>query len=190
MAIEQTLMLVKPDAMERNLAGEIVKRYQEKGFKVVAMKMVKVSRAFAAKHYRPANEEWVTNLGHKTLQAVRDSGKPGDAMKVFKSEDPAVIGKKILDWTIKNLTRTPIIAFVLEGENAVAEIRKITGYTDPARSEKGTVRGDLGQDSIVQANLEGRPVKNLVHASGTVDEAKLEIALWFKPKQVWGADRN
>ncbi|VVB73504.1 Nucleoside diphosphate kinase [uncultured archaeon] len=79
---------------------------------------------------------------------------------------------------------------MLEGENVVAEVRKITGYTDPAKAEKGTVRGDLGRDSIVQANLEGRPVHNLVHASGTVDEANLEIALWFKPKEVWGADRN
>ena len=180
-------MLIKPDAMERNLAGEIIKRYQDKGFKVVGMKMVKVSHDFAARHYRPANEEWVTNLGHKTLQAVREKGKPEDTMKVFGTEDPSKIGRQILDWTINNLTRMPIIAFVLEGENAVAEIRKITGYTDPARSEKGTVRGDLGQDSITQANLEGRPVKNLVHASGTPDEAKLEIALWFKPDEIWKA---
>jgi len=184
MAIEQTLMLIKPDAMERNLAGEIIKRYQEKGFKVVAIKMKKVSTGFAKKHYR-ATEEQIVGMGNKTLQSVMASGKPEQVKKVFKTEDPKLIGEKLLKWTIKNVTRAPVIAFILEGENAVAEIRKITGFTDPVRAEKGTVRGDLGQDSIAEANLQGRAVGNLVHASGTVDEARIEIDLWFKSKEIW-----
>ena len=77
------------------------------------------------------------------------------------------------------MTRGPIIAIILSGENAIKEVRKITGYTDPTEAEKGTIRGDLGKDSIIKANKENRSVEILIHASGSIVEAENEIELWF-----------
>ena len=73
----------------------------------------------------------------------------------------------------------PVVKLILEGEDAVARVRTIVGKTDPAQSPKGSIRGDLGIDSFEEANKSGRTVYNLVHASGTDEEAKREIDLWF-----------
>jgi nucleoside-diphosphate kinase len=82
------------------------------------------------------------------------------------------------------LSRGPVIAFVLEGNDAVANVRRLVGKTIPATAEAGTIRGDYSVDSSILANREKRAVRNLVHASGTVEEAKEEIKLWFKKDEL------
>ncbi len=77
------------------------------------------------------------------------------------------------------MTSGPVVVMVIEGEDAVAKVRQVTGATDPSKAEKGTIRGDLGQDSLEKADSEGRAIENIVHASGTREEAEKEIALWF-----------
>lgn len=79
----------------------------------------------------------------------------------------------------KFMSSGPVVAMILEGRNAVAHVRKITGATDPSKAEKGTIRGDMGTDSLEKADREGRAIENLVHASGTKEEADKEIRLWF-----------
>ena len=168
---EKTLVVIKPDGVERNLTGEILKRYETAGLKLVAMKMIKVKSNLIKKHY-PEEENYLISLGKKSESA----GTPID--------DYRAQGLRIVKWLRKYLTAGPVVAMVLESEGAIQKVRQVTGYTDPSTAEKGTIRGDLGQDSILVANSEKRPVRNLIHASGNPEEAEKEIALWFKPKEI------
>lgn len=165
--MEQTLVLIKPDGVKRNLIGEIIARFEKGGLKVVDMKMLTTSMDIASKHY-PDDEEYLRTVGQKSVAA---GDKVGDVLEQ---------GRKIINSMRGFLTSAPIVAMILEGENAITLVRKITGYTDPSSAEKGTIRGDLGEDSILQANKESRPVYNLIHASGNLDEAEKEIQLWFR----------
>lgn len=164
--LQQTLILIKPDAMERNLAGEIISRYKKAGLKVVKKKQMVAPLSIIEKHY-PMDPAYLRSIGEKTIAA---------GQKVKSAEDQ---GRKVVSWLRRFITSTPIIALVLEGENAVQVAREVTGFTDPSTAKKGTIRGDLGTDNILDANLEGRPVYNLIHASGSEEEAKKEIKLWF-----------
>lgn len=165
---ERTLVLIKPDGMKRHLVGEIIKRLEEGGLKIIDMKMMTVDRPLAEKHYHLDNEDYLRSIGQKSVDA-------GD-----KIDDLLEQGRKVITVMCRFLTSAPIIAMILEGEEgSVTKVRSIVGYTDPSKAEKGTIRGDYGEDSILKANQEGRPVYNLVHASGNVEEANDEIKLWF-----------
>ncbi|NIO44589.1 MAG: nucleoside-diphosphate kinase [Candidatus Aenigmarchaeota archaeon] len=180
--MERTFIMIKPDAMKRNLTGEILKRYQNAGLKIVAMKMIRPDRKLVEIHY-PDTDAQVVGMGKKTLQASIDAGKPENVMKIFGAEEPRKIGLILREWSIKFIL-APIIVMVLEGEGAIQRVRKITGFTDPSKADKGTIRGDLGVDSIERANSEQRATENLVHASGSEEEAKKEINLWFKEEEI------
>ncbi len=164
--IEQTLVLIKPDGVKRSLIGEIIKRYESAGLSVIDMKFLRANKDIVGKHY-PEEDEYMTSLGKKSAAA-------GEEISDFKEH-----GRMIVRALREYITSGPIVAIVLEGDDAIARVRKITGYTDPKTADKGTIRGDLGEDSIREANREKRPVKNLIHASGTSEEAKKEIKLWF-----------
>ncbi len=181
--IERTLILIKSDAIERNLTEEIIKRYEDVGLRVIAKKTVKADKELAAKHY-PDSESQIVGMGNKTLQAARDAGKPNSVKEIFGTENPKEIGMILREWLIESITSAPVIAIVLEGENAIQKTRKVTGFTDPSKAEKGTIRGDFGDDSIDKSNSERRATKNLVHASGNKEEAEREIRLWFKPEEL------
>ncbi len=164
--IQKTLVLVKPDGVKRNLIGEIISRYEKEGLKVMELKMLLAPMEIIEKHY-PMDEDYMRLIGEKSVQAGE------------KVRDELEQGKKVVGWLRNFITSGPLVAMVLEGEDAVANVRKITGYTDPSSADKGTIRGDLGTDNILDANREGRPVWNLIHASGTLEEAQKEIELWF-----------
>lgn len=183
MAIEKTLVIVKPDGVKRNLIGEVLARYEKSGLKIIAGKMVNVKMSLAKKHYTDS-EEQIVGMGNKTLSASKENNLYDEMIKIFKSEDPKVIGTILRNAMVKFITSGPVFAVILEGENTIKEVRRITGFTDPSKAEKGTVRGDLGTDSIIVANRSKRATENLVHASGSVEEAEKEIALWFKPKEI------
>jgi nucleoside-diphosphate kinase len=171
MTTEKTLVLVKPDGVERNLTGEIIARFEKAGLVISALKMMKVSRELISKHY-PAEDEYLISLGKK-------SEKAGDVVPDYKKQ-----GLMIVEGLRLYLTSGPVVAMVVKGENAIQRVRSIAGYTDPSAAEKGTIRGDFGQDSILKANKEKRSVKNLVHASGNREEAEKEIALWFQNSEI------
>lgn len=164
--IERTLIIIKPDGVRRKLVGEVIRRYEQGGLKVVAMKMLKVSQELISRHYTK-DEGYLISLGKK-------SEKAGDAIKDYRKQ-----GLMIVHGLRKYMTEGPVVAIVLKGENAIKRAREITGYTDPSAADKGTIRGDFGEDNILEANRENRPVRNLIHASGNPDEAGHEISLWF-----------
>lgn len=164
--VQQTFIIIKPDGVQRGLTDEIIKRYEVVGLKVVKRKDMTAPLSVVEKHY-PMDPDYLKSIGEKTIAA-------GQAVK--SAEDQ---GRKVVTWLRKFITSGPIVALVLEGEDAVSVARKTTGFTDPATAEKGTIRGDLGTDNILDANREERPVWNLIHASGSPDEAAKEIELWF-----------
>jgi nucleoside-diphosphate kinase len=114
-------------------------------------------------------------MGNKTLGANGEKR----AKEIFGTIEPKELGLQLREWMLQFITSTPVVAIVLEGEDAVQKVRKIAGYTDPSKADKGTIRGDMGVDSIAKANGEHRATENLIHASGSVEEAQQEIALWF-----------
>ncbi len=154
--------------MNRHLVGEIFKRFEDDGLDFVNIKMLTVPRQLAEQHYHLDDENYLRSIGQKSADA-------GDQI-----DDLVAQGRKIITAMCDFLTSRPIIAMILAGEEAIPAIRKIVGFTDPSRADKGTIRGDYGEDNILQANREGRPVYNLVHASGNPDEALAEIKLWFE----------
>jgi nucleoside-diphosphate kinase len=137
--IEKTFVMVKPDAVERRLIGEIISRIEKKGYKIVAMKMIWMDKELAQKHYA----EHVGKFFYKRLE--------------------------------KFVTTYPVVAMVVEGENAVMGIRKIVGKTDPQEAMQGTIRGDLGLITTF----------NLVHASDSPESARREIGNFFSEKEIY-----
>ena len=164
--LQRTLVFIKPDAMERDLADEIIKRYKIKGLKVVKKKKMVAPASIIEKHY-PMDSDYLRSIGQKTIAA---------GQKVKSPEDQ---GRKVVTWLRRFITSGPIVVLILEGEDAINRAREIIGFTDPQTAKKGTIRGDLGTDSILKANKEGRPVYNLLHASDSIQEAEKEIKLWF-----------
>lgn len=174
---ERTLVLIKPDAIQRALIGEIVRRYERLGLKLVGLKMVVPTAEQVEGHYT-LDSNWRRVTGEKTIKSYRDRGlKP-------PSEDPLEITAKILKNLKKYLTSGPVICMVWQGAHAVELVRKITGGTEPRTSPVGTIRGDFVLDSYVMSDADDRAVRNLIHASGSVPEAELEIPHWFKKPEL------
>lgn len=178
---ERTLVFLKPDGVQRGLIGEVLGRFERAGLKVAAMKMVRAGRDLLEHHY-PNDESFLRTLGGKTKEAFAAYGL--DVKAQTGTDDPLAIGRQVRGWLIDYVSSGPVAAFVLEGIHAVSVVRKLVGDTLPYRAAPGSIRGDLSIDSPTVANLMNRPVRNLIHASGSVEEAGMEIALWFRPEEL------
>jgi nucleoside-diphosphate kinase len=177
MAIEQSLAVIKPDGVQRGLVGDILHRFERAGLKIVAMKMVWADKEMVGKHYED-DADYLKSVGQKALEAAAARGQ---SMK----ETALEIGQRVRKSNMRYLAVGPVVAFVLEGNTAVQTVRNIIGGTNPLTADVGTIRGDLTIDDFTQADKEGRSVRNLMHASGTVEEAKREIPLWFSKKELY-----
>ena len=152
--IQKTLIVFKPDAVQRGIVGEILTRFERVGLKIVAMKMAEPSRDHYYAHYEEFGK-MVTRRGEKAFNVTLDFMMDG-----------------------------PVIAVVLEGVEAVPLVRKIVGPTEPMSADMGTIRGDFSHMSFGYADAAKCGVPNLIHASGDPEEAKQEIAHWFKPEEI------
>ncbi|MDP2860756.1 MAG: nucleoside-diphosphate kinase [bacterium] len=179
--MNKVLIVIKPDGVQRGLVGEITARFERAGFRILAQKTVKVDIDFALRHY-PGPDEWLKTVGERSLSEYQKAGL--DPKKVFKTEDPKEIGKVVRRWLAEFLSSGPVVAMVLTGNNAVENGRRLAGSTVPSLAAPGTIRGDFSLDSASLANAEARPIKNLVHVSGTPEEAEYEIGLWFTPEEI------
>ena len=155
--IERTLVVMKPDAIQRGLVGEVISRFERAGLKIVAMKMVSPDEKHFHEHY-----EGISNLITRW-------------------------GEDIYHITVAAMTESPVIAFVLEGVEAVSYVRKLVGTTDPKDSAPGTIRGDFTHVTRGFTNSKGASLPNIVHASGNPEEAVKEIALWFNDSEIYGS---
>jgi len=173
---ERTLVLLKPDAVQRNLVGEIIKRFEQVGLKIVGLKLVHPTREQAWRHYVKSDAE-ITALGERSIEGKKKWG-------VEVHDDPTELGRRIVDRLVKFLTASPVVAIVLEGNKSVPLVRKLVGSTEPLQSDVGTVRGDFTLDSYEIADDGDRAVRNLVHAASSVEDAACEINVWFKPNEL------
>jgi len=183
---ERTLVFLKPDGVQRGLVGEVIRRFERAGLRIAGLKMVRASRALLDQHY-PSDEGFLRTIGGKTREAFEAAGL--DVRRETGTDDPVAIGGQVRQWLVEFVASTPVVALVLEGTHAVAVTRKLVGDTLPFRAAPGTIRGDFSADSPTVANLQKRPVRNLVHASGTAEEAAAEINLWFSPGDLYDYER-
>lgn len=174
---EQSLVIIKPDGIQRGLIGEIIKRYERVGLKLVAMKMMKATPELIEKHYT-LDPEWRRITGEKTIKGYLDKGlTPPET-------DPLKVTGVLLKKLSRYMTSGPIIAMVWQGAHAVSIIRKLTGSTEPLMSDVGTIRGDYVLDSYQMTDADGRSIRNLIHASGSKKEAEDEIKHWFSNDEI------
>jgi len=174
---ERTLVIIKPDGVQRTLIGEIIKRLERPGLKLVAMKMCIPTADHVEKHYT-LDPEWRRITGEKRVKAAKEKGEK------LATEDPLEITAKILEVLIKYMTSGPVVAMVWQGAHSTELVRKIVGGTEPRSSDVGTIRGDYVLDSYVMADTDGRAVRNLIHASGTAKDSEAEIKHWFKADEL------
>lgn len=174
---ERTLVVIKPDGIQRSLVGEIISRFERAGLKLVGIKMVLPSGEHIEKHYT-LDPDWRRITGEKTLKAYKDKGE-----KLW-TEDPFEVTDALLNKLKKYMTSGPVVAMVLEGMHAVETVRKITGGTEPRTSDVGTIRGDFVTDSYFISDVEKRSLRNVVHASGSEKEAENEIKHWFTESEI------
>ncbi len=162
--MERTLVIIKPDGIEKRITGEVIKRIEQAGLELVAIKTVYPTLEIMKKHYPD-------ELGEAIAYKAAQSG--------MEVHDHKKYGEMVLNWLRNYFINKKIFVMVFQGQDAVKKVRDIIGPTDPAAAPKGTIRGDFGDDSILKANLEGRPVRNLVHASSSKEDAEREIEIWF-----------
>jgi len=173
--MERTLVILKPDAVQRAIAGEIITRFERVGLKVVGMKMMIPEMELLNRHYP---DDLVPIVGGKTKEDWDNYG-------VEYAETIEEIGEMIVNATRQFMQSSPVIAMVLEGGHAVEVVRKMVGKTGPKDSAPGTIRGDYAHLSLGRASLQKKGAANLLHASGTVDEAKQEISMWFDKSELF-----
>lgn len=174
---ERTFVILKPDAVQRNLLGEIISRYERAGLKITAMKMTVPTGELIEKHYT-LDPEWRRVTGEKTIKGYVDKGLEPPI------KDPLEITRLLLERLVKYMTSGPVICMVLQGAHAVKIVRKLTGGTEPLTSDVGTIRGDYVIDSYQMTDLDERSLRNLVHASGSPKEAEDEIKHWFTKEEI------
>ncbi|MEN9647490.1 MAG: hypothetical protein RLY57_294 [Candidatus Parcubacteria bacterium] len=174
---ERTLVVIKPDGVQRALMGEIIQRYERTGLKLIGLKMLKVTGEFIEQHYT-LDPEWRRITGEKTIKGYVDKGL------VPPINDPMEVTSILLKRLAKYMTSGPVIAMVWEGAHAVQIVRKVTGGTEPLTSPIGSIRGDYLLDSYQMTDMDERSIRNLVHASGSPKEAEDEIRHWFSDAEL------
>jgi nucleoside-diphosphate kinase len=177
-----TFVMIKPDGVMRGLTGEIIRRIENAGLKIVAIEMDKPSREDIDNHY-PKDEAWLSRIGDKALQVYEKYGH--DPKETLGTSEPLKIGQMAREWLMDYMTSGPVVKMVVQGMHARDMVRKMAGKTSPAMSEMGTIRGDFSVDSALAANMEKRAIHNLIHASETEEEAMHEIKHWGMMKKVF-----
>ena len=176
MTKERSLVIIKPDGIQRGLVGEIISRIERTGLKIVSMKLVMAEEDVLWKHYNK-DEVWFQDKGAIVVKNRTEQGLPVE-------KEALEYGKDILRANIEFMTAGPVLAMVIQGNQAVGVVKKLVGGTEPLTSDVGTIRGDLTVDTYELANASGRAVRNLVHCSDEVSEAERELALWFTEEEI------
>ena len=153
--MEQTLIILKPDAVKRGVVGEVISRFERAGLKIVGTKMLKPSYEQFYHHYE--------NISKMITRRGQDA----------------------FDVTLEFMEEGPVIAIVLEGIDSVSLVRKMVGDTEPKKAAPGTIRGDYAHMGFEHSNKEKIGVPNIIHASGDPEEAAQEIAHWFKKDELF-----
>ena len=174
---ERTLVIIKPDGVQRSLVGEIIQRFERVGLKLAAMKMIVPTAEQVQEHYS-LDPSWKKMVGEKAIESYRKKGMTPP------SENPEEVGDSVIERLKKYMVSGPAVAMVWQGAHSVELIRKLVGGTEPRSSDVGTIRGDFVLDSYQMADADDRAIRNLIHASGSAEEAENEIKLWFSEGEI------
>lgn len=178
LAVNRELVLLKPDAIERKLVGKIIAEFEDNGFKIIRLKKALMSDILIGLIY-PDSPDQLRGMGEKTVKALTDKGEKAKIMEMFGTTVPIEIGTKLNAWNRKYMAYNEIVGIVVEREKAPETAKELVGEADPKTAAKDTIRGKYGNDSIYQANIEKRAVRNLIHAAD-LDRAQIEIGYFFE----------
>jgi nucleoside-diphosphate kinase len=173
---ERTLVILKPDAVQRGLTGEIINRIERTGLKLIGLKAIMAEADQCWAHYNK-DEEWFLKKGNMTVENRKTAGMP-------VTKEAIEYGRDIIGALVKFMTCGPVVPMIWEGNQAVGIVKKLVGATEPLSSDGGTIRGDFTIDSFELANFDERAVRNLIHCSDQPAEAEREIQLWFKEEEI------
>jgi nucleoside-diphosphate kinase len=176
---ERTLAIVKPDGVNRHLVGEILSRFERKGFRIVGLKMLWPDKELASKHYTD-DEKWLLGTGQRTYDNYMEQG-------VKPKLEPRELGLNTRRKLMEHMTAGPVVAIVLEGAHVIEAVRKMRGSTSPRKAEVGTIGFDFTPDSYELSDAGDWATKNVLHASDA-DTAEQEIALWFSEDELFDYD--
>lgn len=174
--LERTFVIVKPDGVQRSLIGEIIKRFERTGLKLVGLKLTVLDADRIWKHYNK-DDAWFIKKGTKIAEDRAAAGLSAE-------KEPIEYGKDIIRALERFMTSGPVVVMAWEGNSAVAVVTKLVGDTEPSSSDVGTIRGDFTVDSYNIAAIDDRAVRNLIHCSDTPENAESEIALWFNENEL------
>lgn len=169
-------MILKPDAIQRSLIGQILTRFERTGLKFAAFKFFVPEEEKTWTHYGK-NDEWFLKKGTRIVEERKKNNLPIE-------KEAIEYGKDIIQGCVDLFTCGPALALVIEGNQSVAIVKKLVGGTEPTTSDVGTIRGDFTVDSYELAGIDTRAVRNLVHCSDSTEEAEREIKLWFTEKEI------
>jgi nucleoside-diphosphate kinase len=174
---ERTLVILKPDAIQRSLIGEIISRFERTGLKLVAMKFAVAKEDQLWKHYKK-DDVWFLKKGEGIVENRKKIGLPVD-------KEAIEYGKNVIQAVIKYFTAGPVVMMIWEGNQAVGVIKKLVGVTEPTISDVGTIRGDFTIDSYHMSDFDGtRSIRNLVHCTDNPAEYEAEMSVWFSPEEI------
>ncbi len=173
---ERSFVIIKPDGVQRGLIGEIIRRFERTGLKLTCLKFAVLDSAKVWAHYGK-DDAWFLRKGQGIIDDRKSHGLPIE-------KDALQYGKDIIDVVVKFMVSGPVAIMVLQGNQAVAVVKKIVGGTEPSTSDVGTIRGDLTLDSYSISALDERAIRNLIHCSDSPEEAGREIALWLTKDEV------
>lgn len=179
--IQKSLVLIKPDALQRGISGDIIFRLERAGLKIVGAKLFTAKSEMVAKHYKK-DDDWAKKVGNHRIEDANTNNV--DIKEIYGTEDPVKIGHMVNKANVDYLTMGPVFGFVFEGVNAIAKIRKLVGHTFTLEAEPGTIRGDYGLESPLTSMLRKRTIYNMIHASGSKEEAEAEINMWFTDDEI------
>lgn len=173
---ERTFVIIKPDGVQRSMIGQIISRFERVGLKITAMKFLVPEAEQCWTHYNK-DEAWFQSKGERIVKGREEMKLP--------VEKPAIeYGRDIIGQLVTFMTSGPVLAMVIEGNQAVGIVTKLVGGTEPLTSDIGTIRGDFTLDSYDLAGLDSRAVRNLIHCSDKPEEAEREIKIWFAEKEI------
>lgn len=177
---ERTVVFIKPESIQRLLIGEFIARFERRGLKMVACKMIAPKAEQVGKHY-PDDDSWLIPTGEKAHKSYMDRG-------IDPGMEPKELAQRVRQDLIEHFADRPLIVTVWQGPNAVALGRKTAGATNCLLADVGSIRGDYSMESYDLADEYKRPIHTLVHASGSPEEAENEIKIWLEPSDILNYD--
>jgi len=174
---QRTFVMIKPDAVNRGLIGEIIEEFERAKLLITRIEMIEPRTKVVSKHY-PNAQKWLRSAGSKTIQICEE--KNIEVNKIYGTNDPLEIGELVRKYFIQYICSGRIVIMVLEGQSAIKRVKKICGYTIPEQADPKSIRGRYSSHISNQRFGKEKIIRNFIHSAGNIAEAEFEINLWFK----------